>query len=154
QTQMKRASDMIQYLQDAQRAMESVAAQKNRDPSLRWRANYELIYAQTLSYQARLQEYGWDLAEFIKTPKPIKNVLGPSRPTNEWDIRNVKRLLKPEVTQDLRDRADELFRQVVKDHPGTPYAARAEWELQRGYGVELFEDYEDPRGSGIKLPKF
>lgn len=154
QNQMKRAGDMIQYLQDAQRALESVAAQKNRDPSPRWRANYELIYAQTISYQARLQEYGWYLAEFIKTPKPIKNIHGPSRPTNEWNVNTLKRLLKPEVTQPLRDKADELLRQVVKDHPGTPYAARAEWELRRGYGVELHEGWDDPKGRGIKLPKF
>jgi hypothetical protein len=154
QTQMKRAQDLIMYLQEAQKGLESVAALKNRDPSPRWRANYELIYAQTIGYQARLQEYGWYMAEFIKTPKPIKNIHGPSRPTNEWNVGTVKRLLKPEVTQGLRDRADELYRQIVKDHPGTPYAARAEWELRRGYGVELHEGWDDPRGRGIKLPKF
>jgi hypothetical protein len=156
QTQMKRAQDLIMYLQAAQKGMESVANLKNREVSERWRANYELIYAQTIGYQARLQEYGWYLAEFIKTPKPITNRLGPTRPTNEWYITTVKRLLKPEVTQSLRDKADELYREVVKNHPGTPWAARAEVELKRGYGVELVEGYEDPRayGSGIKLPKF
>jgi len=153
QNQMKRAQDMIMYLQEAQKALESVAALKNRDASPRWRANYELIYAQTISYQARLQEYGWYLAEFIKTPKPITNPNGPSRPTNEWNIGTVKRLLKPEITQPLRDKADELLRQIVQDHPGTPYAARAEWELRRGYGVDLREGWDDPRGRGVKLPK-
>lgn len=156
QIQMKRAQDMITYLQDAQKAMESVANWKQREASPRWRANYELIYAQTLAYQARLQEYGWYLAEFVRNPKPIENKFGPSRPTNEWNMTTVKRLLKPEITQPLRDKAEELLRQVVKDHPGTPWAARAEYELRRGYGVELVEGYEDPRyagGRGINLPK-
>lgn len=155
QAQMKRAQDMIVYLQAAQKAMEAVAPLKARDPSIRWRANFELIYAQTISYQARMQEYGWYLAEFIKNPKPVENKLGPARPTNEWNMTNVKRLLKPEVTQELRDKADELFRQVVKDHAGTPWAARAEWELRRPYGIELVEGYQDPRNitAGIKLPK-
>ena len=68
----------------------------------------------------------------------------------------VKRLLKPEITQSLRDRADELFREIVKNHAGTPWAARAEFELRRGYGIELVEGHEDPRslaGRGITLPK-
>lgn len=155
QTNMKRAQDMIIYLQAAQKAMEAVMPLKNRDPSIRWRANYELIYAQTLSYQARLQEYGWYLAEFSKNPKPIENKYGPAKPTNEWNTTLVKRLLKPEVTQELRDKSDQLFRQVVKDHPGTPWAARAEWELRRNFGIELVEGYQDPRyqGVSIKLPK-
>ena len=70
----------------------------------------------------------------------------------------MSRLLEgvPEDAQELRDKADELFREVIKDHPGTPYAARAQIELGRGYGVELFEDYDDLRnlGRSIKLPKF
>lgn len=155
QANMKRAQDMIIYLQAAQKAMETVMPLKNRDPSIRWRANFELIYAQTLSYQARLQEYGWYLADFMKAPKPIENKYGPSKPTNEWNTTLVKRLRKPEVTQELRDKSDELFRQVVKDHPGTPWAARAEWELKRPFGIELVEGYQDPRyqGVSIKLPK-
>ncbi len=65
-----------------------------------------------------------------------------------------KRLLKPEVTQGLRDKADALFREIQKEYAGTPWAARAGEELSRGYGIELREDFEDPRGRGVKLPKF
>jgi len=152
--QMKKAAELIRYLQEAQKAMESVAAHRAREKSPRWRANYDLIYAQVVSYQARLQEYGWYLAEFIQTPKGIKNPLGPARPTNEWNINGVKRLLKPEVTQANRDKADALFRQIEKEYAGTPWGQRAKEELNRGYGIELHEGYEDPRGrGGIKVPK-
>jgi hypothetical protein len=156
QTQMKRAQDMIIYLQAAQHALEAVAPWKGREVSSRWRANFELIYAQTLAYQARLQEYGWYLAEFTRNPKPIENRHGPSRPTNEWNARTVNRLLKPEITQPLADRAKELLQAVANDHPGTPWAERAKHELARNYGIELFEGYADPRyagGRGIVLPK-
>ncbi len=152
--EMKKAEDLIRYLQEAQKALESVAAQRNREKSPRWRANYDLIYAQTISYQARLMEYGWYMAEFIKTPKAIKNPLGPARATNGWDVGTVKRLLKPEVTQASRDKADALFKQVQADYSGTPWAARAQEELNRGYGIELHEDFDDPRGRGVKLPKY
>jgi hypothetical protein len=154
-TQMKKAADMIKYLQEAQKAMESVAAHRAREKSPRWRANYDLIYAQILSYQSRLQEYGWYLAEFINTPKAIKNPFGAAKATNEWNIGGVQRLLKPEVTQANRDKADALFRQIQKEYAGTPWGQRATEELSRGYGIELHEGYEDPRGraGGIKLPK-
>ena len=151
---MKKAQDLIGYLQAAQKALESVQPMRAREKGMRWKANYDLIYAQTISYQARLQEYGWYLAEFIKNPKAIKNPLGPSKPTTNWDIRTVKRLLKPDVTAATRDKADELFRQVQKDYPGTPWAARAQEELGRGYGVELYEEFWDPRSRGVKLPKY
>jgi hypothetical protein len=151
--QMKKAADLINYLKDAQKALESVAEHRNREKSPRWRANYDLIYAQVISYQARLQEYGWYMAEFIQTPKAIKNPFGPAKPTNGWDVGTVKRLLKPEVTQVTRDKADALFREVQKEYAGTPWAARAAEELGRGYGIELHEDYEDPRGRNVKLPK-
>jgi hypothetical protein len=100
-----------------------------------------------------LQEYGWYMAEFIQTPKAIKNPLGPARPTNGWDVRTVPRLLKPEVTQANREKADALFKVIQKEYAGTPWAARATEELGRGYGIEMFEDFEDPRGRGVKLPK-
>jgi hypothetical protein len=153
--QMKKAAELIKYLQEAQKAMEAVAEYRAREKSPRWRANYDLIYAQILSYQSRLQEYGWYLAEFINTPKAIKNPFGPARPTNEWNINGVKRLLKPEVTQANRDKADALFKQIQTEYAGTPWGQRAAEELNRGYGIELHEGYEDPRGraGGIKLPK-
>ncbi|MBL9080798.1 MAG: VWA domain-containing protein [Planctomycetales bacterium] len=151
---MKKAQDLILYLQEAQKALESVAAHRAREKSPRWRANYDLIYAQSISYQARLQEYGWYLAEFMKTPKAIKNPLGPARPTNGWDVGTVKRLLKPEVTQATREKADALFREIQKEYAGTPWAWRATEELGRGYGIELHEDYWDPRSRGVKVPKY
>ncbi|MGC3970924.1 MAG: hypothetical protein QM775_27395 [Pirellulales bacterium] len=151
---MKKAQDLIMYLGEAQKALESVAPHRAREKSPRWRANYDLIYAQTISYQARLQEYGWYLAEFMKTPKAIKNPLGPARPTNGWDVGTVKRLLKAEVTQANRDKADALFREIEKEYAGTPWAWRTREELNRGYGVELHEDYWDPRSRGVKVPKY
>ena len=45
------------------------ADHRAREKSPRWRANYDLIYAQCISYQARLQDYGWYIAEFIQNPK-------------------------------------------------------------------------------------
>ena len=32
----------------------------------------------------------------------------------------------------------------MADHPGTPWAARADYELKRGFGVHLIEEYHAP----------
>jgi hypothetical protein len=93
------------------------------------------------------------LNDFIDAPKPIKNRLGPTKPSNHWKITTAERMLKPEVTRAEREQADALFRQIEKEHGGTPWAARAKEELSRGYGVELVEDFDDPRGRGVRLPK-
>ena len=42
------------------------------------------------------------------------------------------------------DRATAMFLVIQETHAGTPWAARAESELKRGYGVELFEVYHGP----------
>ena len=152
--QMKKAEDLIRALQEAQVELEAVAGERERETSPRWRANYDLIYAQVVSYQVRLQEYGWYLAEFTRNPKVVKNILGPARPTNGWYVGVIPRLLKPEATQEQRDKADLLFRGIQKDYPSTPWAARAKDEINRGYGIELREGHDDARGrAGIMVPK-
>jgi len=154
-TELKKAEDLVRYLAEAQKGLESVAALRAREKSPRWRANYDLIYAQVISYQARLQEYGWYMAEFKRNPKPVKNILGASRPTNGWWVHVIPRLLKPDVTQAQRDKADGLFRELQKEYAGTPWGERAKDEINRGYGIELVEGHDNPRGiPGLVVPKF
>ena len=131
----RKAQTLIQYFAKAQQALEAVAPHRNREASLRWRANYDITVAQTMAYQARLYEYIVYMNAFVKTPKPIKNELGATRPTNAWDGYYVKRTKvdDPKVAA-LRDKSTALYQKVIEDHPGTPWAARAEHELQRGFG--------------------
>ena len=155
EAQIKKAQLLIQYYAQAQQALETVGKHRDRDPSVRWRANYSLAHAQTIAYQARLHDYIAYVGAFVKTPKAIRNELGPTRPTNEWNGALVQRTLvdDPKVAA-LRDRSTALYRQVAKDHPGTPWAARAELELARPFGLEFREGHEVPRGAdGRPIPK-
>ena len=51
------------------------------------------------------------------------------------------------------------FEFVIKTHPGTPWARRAEYELGGGFGMKFVEDFRDPRydrfysDKEIKIPK-
>jgi hypothetical protein len=151
---LRKAAELLKLFESAQKALESVSEMRAREKSPRWRANYDLIYAQVLAYQVRLKEYGWYLAEFINTPRAIKNPLGPAHPTNEWNIGGVERLLKPELTRAEREKTDTLFRQIEKEYAGTPWGQRAKDELGRGYGIELREGYKNPASAAAMVPKF
>ena len=151
---IKKAQVLEQYFALAQRELERVRPQHDRDPSLRWRANFDTTYAQTIAYQARLREYVAYITAFITNPKAIKNIHGPTRPTNSWDGAYIARtLVNDPETKQMRERATALYRQTLKDHVGTPWAARAEFELARGFGIELREDYEDPRRASVRVPE-
>lgn len=151
---IKKAQALEGYFALAQHELEKVRPQRDRDPSLRWRANFDTTYAQTIAYQARIREYVAYITAFVANPKAIKNVHGPARPTNAWDGAYIVRtLVNDPETKALRDRATELYRQTLKDHVGTPWAARAEFELARGFGIELREDFEDPRRSTVRVPE-
>jgi hypothetical protein len=60
--------------------------------------------------------------------------------------------------KEQQGQANRLFQLVLTEHPGTPWARRAQWELDHGYGMNVREGFHDPRyqqvGTRIKIPKF
>ena len=53
--------------------------------------------------------------------------------------------------------ARDLYEFVIKTHPRTPWAARAEYELNYGFGERFQEHFHDPRYrnlKNIKIPSF
>ena len=54
------------------------------------------------------------------------------------------------------DIAREQYQLVLTRHPGTPWARRAQWELNHGFGMRIYDVYWDPRYNrrDIKIPKF
>jgi hypothetical protein len=153
QRELVKARNYVIYLDQREKEMESLRSQRDNEPNFRWRANYDLIYAQIIAYKVRVYEYGAYLEDFVKNPKPIKNPLGPNKKTTHWDLTTRQKTITGELTAGYIAKAKELFAQIQKDHPGTPWASRADWELKRGFGIDLVEDYDDPRRyQGVKLP--
>ena len=74
-----------------------------------------------------------------------------------WDVRLRSEARGDSTVREVIDLAEKRFDQVMKDHPGTPWAARAKWEKDRGYGVELapwyHKRYRTYSGPKIPLPK-
>ncbi|MFO0817688.1 MAG: vWA domain-containing protein [Pirellulales bacterium] len=148
----------LPYLARAQKEIEKIKHLREQEASPRWQANYDLIYAQLIAYQARIYEYGAYLEWFMKNPKVVPLTKAPNLTLVHWDIHTRKEILRPEESQPYIEKADELFEAVIHDHPGTPWAKRAADERARGYGIELVPDYEppypQPSGPLIPIPKY
>ncbi|MBC8116663.1 MAG: VWA domain-containing protein [Candidatus Saccharimonas sp.] len=162
-TTFERALKTMGMLNDATKLLDSVKKLRDKEPSERWRANYDLMHAQCLGYRVRLFQLLLSLDQHQKNkpkPKDEKN--------NEWDIHRTPQLLEPDKEQIKLTKVDldELKQQnetaraeyqaVIENHPRTPYARRAQWELQYGFGMKFAEVYRNPKYldmGGVKFPK-
>lgn len=159
----KKAVRAMGLLNEATKVLDSVRKLRDKEPSERWRANYDLMHAQCLAYRVRLFQLLLSLDQHQKNkpkPKDEKN--------NYWDIHRTPQLLEPDKEQIKLTKVDveELkqqnetaraeFQAVIENHPRTPYARRAQWELQYGFGMKFAEVYWNPQYDdlkGIKFPK-
>ena len=148
------------YLHEAEQALDKLRSQREGEIHPRWRANYDLIFAQILAYKVRVYEYGAYLEEFKKNPKQVPLKKNPNLTLAHWNIRHRSQTVTGEETQSYITRSKEMFAQVMQEHEGTPWAARAQWELKRGFGIDLQEVYHGPpnpnprsTGTPVKIPK-
>jgi len=139
-----KAKVYLEYLARAEKEVAKMADQRRYEPLPRWQANYDLLHAQLVAYQARMYEYGAYLEEFIKQPKVVPPFKSPNLRHKRWEIRTRKKTITGKVVEPYIEQATQMFKDVIERHPGTPWAARAEIELKRGFGVELVEVYDEP----------
>ncbi len=137
----------LQYLARAEEEVAKLQPLREREAKPRWQANYDLLYAQLIAYQARIYEYGSALEEFLQKPKLVPATKLPNLRHTHWDIGTRKELLTEAKSRPYIDRASSLFQQIIEEHAGTPWAARAEIELRRGFGIRIVEQYEGPSPS-------
>lgn len=173
--EFEKASNVMNLLNQAIGLMDDVRPLRAKEDSQRWRAAYDLIYAQCVAYRMRIFQYLVALDDHAASDPKRKDVKD-----NRWDLHYQPALRTPTDDQferlkkafnikeskadylakldSERKRAIELFEQVKKDHPGTPWAARAEWDKNRGFGFGFHSLFWDPKyaevGMRIKLPKF
>ena len=152
----------MQYLDRTRTALENVWDLRAQEADPRWQANADLMRAQLLAYKIRLYEYGAYLEYFLQRPQ----VVPMSKPSGEhtvhfihWSISRRPDMLTTDITGEYLELAKEMFAEVIRKHPGTPWAARAEKEMSSGFGVELTPYYQRRPGPGggnaplIPVPK-
>lgn len=161
-TTFERALRAMGMLNQAVKILDDVKKLRDKEQSQRWRANYDLMHAQCLAYRVRLFQLLISLDAHQKE-KPV-----PKNPRNNfWDIHRVATLQEPDKqqvqatkvdTKELKrqnEQAKVEFQEVIKNHPRTPWARRAQWEMSHGFGMKFVESFWDPRyqATDIKLPK-
>jgi hypothetical protein len=168
-TEQGKATAYLAYLANVEKFLEENKRLREQEANPRWQANYDLIYAQIVAFQVRVYEYGRYLDYFMAHPKTAPATKEPNLKLVHWDITTRKYTFAEDPKEEYEHRervleyikkADMLFDVVKQNHPGTPWAARAEWEQRRGYGVDLVPDYDVIfRGGGgngpppIPIPK-
>lgn len=173
--EFEKVTNIMGVLNQAIGMMDDVRPLRAKEDSQRWRAAYDLIYAQCVAYRTRMFQYLVALDDHATKDPKRKDVKD-----NRWDLHAQAELRMPTDEQferikksfgvkekkdeylakleSERQRAISLFEQVKKDHPGTPWAARAEWDKNRGWGYGFHSLFWDPKynevGKRIKVPKF
>ena len=154
--------------------LDAVQPLRAQEGSQRWRAGYDLIVAQLLSYRVRLFQYLLAMDKHA-----VENPKLQTPESNEWRIARSQQRLEPDDTQFERvrkayklkinreeflqelkqqqQRSRELYQMVIKEHPATPWAQRAARELSWGFGITFRDYFYDPRyyraSIEIKFPK-
>ncbi len=170
---LQQISRVLQVMATAHQKLAAVRSLRDAEPSLRWRANYDLMNAQLMAYRVRLFEYGIALGQFGKNMPRLIPAKTP--PHNRWEIRHgSNKLLMPDAQQEkalgvtaeqLRSYHREALQQLAsvrETHQGTPWAMRAQWEEGRRFGATFRSWYyqrpkprpnNKPRPKPVPLPK-
>lgn len=150
-------------LNQATQLLEKVKPLRDKEESQRWRANYDLVLAQTMAYRVRLFQF------LLALDAHSRNFPKPKDPkSNVWNLARVRDMRVPTPEQVKATKVDmselkkqeqaarDLYQFVMKTHPRTPWASRAEVELNYGFGEQFYEGFHDPRyrGLSIKTPSF
>lgn len=151
-------------LQKSVDILESIKPLRAQEKSSRWRAAYDLTLAQCLAYRVRLFQYCLAMDQHAKNMPPLKD-----KKNNEWNVIRGKKMLPPDPEQvkltkvnvekldEQLKKAEAQYKFVIKEHPGTPWAQRAQYELNQGFGMYFAEGFRSPlydqKRKEIKVPK-
>ena len=141
QEQVK-AKMQLRYMAEAEKALRDGQLLREQEADPRWQANYDIILAQLVAYQARMYEYGVALDAFIANPKQVPKKKG-DKILHDWRAHTVRKV-RTEEAKPYIDRATAMFNEIRKNHPGSPWATRASWELSRGFGLDMRPFYHPP----------
>jgi hypothetical protein len=106
--------------------------QKVRSP--RWQAGFDLALGRALAAKVRTDGYNVMLAKAKQGMTFAKDT------NNTWKLKSDGNLANSTL-EALGKHAEELLKQVVTEHPGTPWAMLAQRELQTPLGWQWTEGY-------------
>ncbi|MCA9036017.1 MAG: VWA domain-containing protein [Planctomycetaceae bacterium] len=170
-SQAVRAARAMALTEETIAMLEKIRPLRASESSQRWRAGYDLAIAQLYVFRLRLFQFLLAIDNHVNNfPQPKD-----SR-ANEWNIWWNRKTIVPDEAQFgrlktafnltmTRDEyiamvkaeekaAVERLQSVIKEHDGTPWARRAQQEINDGFGFVITDRFWDPKyGMPTKLPK-
>ncbi|MDG2391813.1 MAG: VWA domain-containing protein [Planctomycetaceae bacterium] len=175
--QIPKAIKSMGLINQAVTMLEKVKPLRDTEASMRWRANYDLAYAQLITFKIRLFQLLLAVDQHVATnPEPKRK--SKESPSNRWNAQRVPKMIIPDDKQYARlnkffglkmtreeylaeleiqgKEAQNLLRGVVTTHTNTPWAGRAQYELRLGFGMTFVDVFRDPQydNKAIVVPKF
>jgi hypothetical protein len=143
----KSAKAYAKRLERVYRNLSDVEIELQHEPSVRWRANYSLAMANVEGALARL--YSWmALLEMLDRRRPSFDMADESRTNNLWRISESNQLMEDERVYSMVAAVKKRCQKLIKDHPGTPWASMAQWEMDVPFGFHARQSYRGPSSGG------
>ena len=117
----------------------AVVKLREREPSRRWQAHYDLIRGRLLAMKVRCYEYNWACALMKKDPPKFTDPR-----SNAWRLAPDTEIRYSKNAVAAAKEAETLLRRVVEEHPATPWALLAQRELKDPLGFKWVEHYVAP----------
>lgn len=152
-------------IQEGIKRLEKIKPLRAKEREPRWRGAYDLAYAQLLSYRVRQFQLLLAFDNHAKNPPKPKDPKA-----NEWNVAHVAKMLPPDEKQIKATKVDmaelesqrklamQMYDNVIKEHPNTPWAQRAQAEKGWGFGIAFTDRFWDPKYNDPKIrarvPKF
>lgn len=117
----------------------AAAKLRDKEPSRRWQAHYDLIRGRLLAMKVRCYEYNWACARLKKDPPKFT-----SPRANAWRLAPDSSVQYSEKAAAAARDAERLLNRVIQEHPETPWALLAQRELRNPFGFKWMETYVAP----------
>ena len=168
--QVVKAARAMQLIEQAVGLLEKVKPLRASEATQRWRAGYDLSLAQLYIFRLRLYQY------LLAMDKHVNEMPQPKNPkANEWNLWWNTQTIVPDDAQFSRLKdgfalkmsrdeylemvkteeaaSIERMRIVIVNHSGTPWARRAQTELDMGFGFVVVDRLWDPSGQRSEAQK-
>jgi len=122
-------------LNPALEQMEKAAKERDKEPSKRWQAHFDFVYARLLERLAYSREYNFVLGNRLRKDSPV---LKDAKNNNGWRIVPADRVQDKEAKAHAAKRQKILDR-IVKEYPNTPWEVLARKDLSTNLGLTVQE---------------
>lgn len=123
-----------QELFDFKEKLDAIRKAHYEKETLRWRANFDLVYARFIGRMALYREYNFVIGNRLRRDPTLQN----PQKNNGWKIVPSDRLQQKE-TRELAKERDKILQIILKEHPNTPWEFLAERERVTSLGLKVEE---------------